>query len=386
MSVSSNNSLVTGSISSLLSGGHGSPDSLSRTLSSLTTPVPDPSPLDGGILVEEPYSTEAYNFPSLPAQRRFVDLAYRASLPNLQPEEGDSLSQFDTKKVASKGTLQRMKVRARPELHTSLGFENNSSEPDLDQSDTDKLLSNLTESFDMKMRLLLDPHYQSGANIAQGENSHESASKRLFAENINLEDVNNDVIACSRINKKKIDEAKNMLQQAKVGLKRGGRVDKNIERKSRGSESGVLRQVNSKRQLDRSNSLTKQEKTELNLRAQEKENSVSFLKNQFERMSQDENIQPATNHQQSRSKTDMTKLRKKLSECKNKRIQRRHTVGGTKDFSESVVCLLVRGVSAWDRLAPIPIISDDSNDEERRLSLQFEEERTLSLPTVESSV
>ena len=82
----------------------------------------------------------------------------------------------------------------------------------------------------------------------------------------------------------------------------------------------------------------------------------------------------------------LTKLRKKLSECKNKRIQRRHTVGGTKDFSESVVCLLVRGVSAWDRLAPIPIISDDSNDEERRLSLQFEEERTLSLPTVESSV
>ena len=399
MSVSSNTSLVTGSISSLLSGGHHSPDSVSRTLSSLTTPVPDPGPLDGGILVEEPYNTEAYNFPSLPAQRRFVDMAYRASLPNLQPEEGESLSQFDTKKVASKGTLQRMKVRARPELHTSLGFETNSSEPDLDQSDTEKLLSNLTESFDMKMRLLLDPHYQSGANIAQGDisNSQESASTRLFAENINLEGVNNDVIACSRINKKKIDEAKNMLQQAKVSkkveLKRGGRVDKNNERKSRGPESGVLRpesavlrQVNSKRQLDRSNSLTKQEKTELNLRAQEKENSVSFLKDQFERMSQDENKQPASNHQQSRSKTDMTKLRKKLSECKNKRIQRRHTVGGTKDFSESVVCLLVRGVSAWDRLAPIPIISDDINDEERRLSLQFEEERTLSLPTVESSV
>merc|ERR1711983_451920 len=294
---------------------------------------------------------------------------------------------------ASKGTLQRMKVRARPELHTSLGFENNSSEPDLDQSDTEKLLSNLTESFDMKMRLLLDPHYQSGANIAQGDisNSQESASTRLFAENINLEGVNNDVIACSRINKKKIDEAKNMLQQAKVSkkveLKRGGRVDKNNERKSRGPERGGLRQVNSKRQLDRSNSLTKQEKTELNLRAQEKENSVSFLKDQFEKMSQDENKQPGSNHQQSRSKTDMTKLRKKLSECKNKRIQRRHTVGGTKDFSENVVSLLVRGVSVWDRLAPI--ISDDNkveNDDERRLSLQFEEERRLSLPTVESSV
>ena len=87
------------------------------------------------------------------------------------------------------------------------------------------------------------------------------------------------------------------------------------------------------------------------------------------------------------SKSDITKLRKKLSECKNKRIQRRHTVGGTKDFSENVVSLLVRGVSVWDRLAPI--ISDDNkveNDDERRLSLQFEEERRLSLPTVESSV
>merc|ERR1719360_390856 len=101
------------------------------------------------------------------------------------------------------------------------------------------------------MRLLLDPHYQSGANIAQGDISRESASTRLLAENINLEGVNNDVIAYSRIHKKKIDEAKNMLQQAKVGkkveLKRGGRVDKNNERKSRGPECGVLRQVNSKR-------------------------------------------------------------------------------------------------------------------------------------------
>ena len=117
---------------------------------------------------------------------------------------------------------------------------------------------------------------------------------------------------------------------------------------------------------------------------------MSFLKDQFEKMGQDENMQP---HLHQKSKTDMTKLRKKLSECKNRRIQRRHTVGGTKDFSESVVSLLVRGVSVWDRLAPI--ISDaevtetqqpGDNEEERRLSLQFEEERRLSLPTVESSV
>ena len=387
--ISSNTSLVTGSISSLLSQSHDqeandSSQSLSRTLSSLTTPVPDSNPLDGGILVEEPYNTEAYN---LPTQRRFVDFTYRASLPNLQPvnEDVEVDQHFDTKKVATKGTLQRMKLKMRPELHSSLGLETG-SDNELDQADTERLLNTLTESFDMKMRLLLDPHYQSGS-IVDPQCQMTAAATRMFVDSINMEEVNN-AAAYSGINKKKIDEAKNVLQQVKaakkVELKRGGRVDKNLERKVRGPECGVLKQVNTKRQLDRSNSLTKQEKTELNLRAQEKENSVSALKDQFEKLGQNENIQP---QQQRPIKSDITKLRKKLSECKNKRIQRRHTVGGTKDFSENVVSLLVRGVSVWDRLAPI--ISDDNkveNDDERRLSLQFEEERRLSLPTVESSV
>ena len=395
--MSSKTSLVTGSISSLLSQGHDdSTMSLSQTFSSLTTPVPDTNPLDGGILVEEPYNTEAYNLPSLPAQRRFVDLTYRNSLPNLQPvdENMDNLfvdNQFDTKKVAAKGTLQRMKVKLRPELQNSLGIDIG-SDSELDQSDTEKLLSSLTESFDLKMRLLLDPHYQSVNNVSGNMMQGQSAETSVVNENINLEGVNNDLTAYKGMNKKKIDEAKNVLQQAKVvkkvELKRGGRVDKNIERKVRGPECGVLRQVNTKRQLDRSNSLTKQEKTELNLREQEKENSVSALKDQFERMSQNENIQPSLQH---RSKTDMTKLRKKLSECKNRRIQRRHTVGGTKDFSENVVNLLVRGVSVWDRLAPvisddITVIPDHDEEEERRHSLQLEEERRLSLPSVESAV
>ena len=197
------------------------------------------------------------------------------------------------------------------------------------------------------------------------------------------------MIQYSGINKKKIDEAKNMIQQAKsakkVELKRSPRVDKNVGRSARGPEVGVLRQVNSRRQLGRSNSLTKQEKTQLNLKAKavEKENTVAFLKNQFEKLGHNsENI----SKQKLDTMVSVTKLRKKLSECKNRRIQRRHTVGGTKDFSESVVSLLVRGVSAWDRLAPISIISYTNLDveEERRLSLQFEEERRLSLPTLES--
>merc|ERR1712029_549810 len=76
------------------------------------------------------------------------------------------------------------------------------------------------------------------------------------------------------------------------------RVDKNVERKGRVGEVQVLRPVNNKRQLDRSNSLTKQEKTELNLKAQEKENLTSCVRSN------------------QRSRVDVTKLRKKLSECK----------------------------------------------------------------------
>merc|ERR1719228_1764919 len=83
-STPSQNSLRTGSISSLLSSGQDT----SLPLSSLTTPVPDSNPLDGGILMEEPYSTEAYDSP-LGSQRRFLHLTYRNSLPNLQGDQVD---------------------------------------------------------------------------------------------------------------------------------------------------------------------------------------------------------------------------------------------------------------------------------------------------------
>ena len=230
----SNTSLMTGSISSLLSKGNefnevtdinDSSHSLSQTLSSLTTPVPDSNPLDGGILVEEPYNTEAYNLPNLPSQRRFVDLTYRTSLPNLQPvdENGENLfvQQFDTKKVASKGTLQRMKVKLRPDLHSSLGLELEESETELNQSDTEKLLSTLTESFDLKMRLLLDPHYQSvnsGSHPVVNQQGQTAEAQELI-ENLSSESVNNDVMAYKGINKKKIDEAKMCCNRPRLGRK-----------------------------------------------------------------------------------------------------------------------------------------------------------------------
>ena len=101
-------SLNTGSLSSLLS----SPD---PRLTSLTTPVPDAQsdPLEGGMMVEEPYHTEAYNTPRLlnldtqGAPRHFLGLAYRTSLPNLQPvatniaDHNPYPKKFDTMKVRS---------------------------------------------------------------------------------------------------------------------------------------------------------------------------------------------------------------------------------------------------------------------------------------------
>merc|ERR1719187_2120934 len=302
-STPSQNSLRTGSISSLMS----SSQDTSLPLSSLTTPVPDSNPLDGGILMEEPYSTEAYDSP-LGSQRRFLHLTYRNSLPNLQGDQVDQvdniLSGFDTKKVAAKGTLQRMKVRGRPELH-NLGLElggtgrkcetvwdHSDTEQDRSNTETEKLLTHLTASFDQKMRLLLDPHYQSSGSVTSS--SSEGQMKAVVGDR--LED-NMEAVAPygnKSLNKKQLDEARNILQQVKsakrVELRRSGRVDKSLEpekrqgRRLRHEGQQVLRQVNVKRQLKRSDSLTKQEKTELNLRAKagEKENTVAALRDQFE--------------------------------------------------------------------------------------------------------
>lgn len=79
--------------------------------------------------MEEPYHTDAYNLP-LATPGRFLDLTYRNSLPNLQPtveqEEGD----FDTLKVASRGTLQRRLRGSRAELE----LDCRQQEMDQDQS------------------------------------------------------------------------------------------------------------------------------------------------------------------------------------------------------------------------------------------------------------
>ena len=81
---------------------------------SVTTSKLDHGPLDGGILLEEPYSTEAYGSPRR-ADDRFLSLTYRTSMPNMCVG-GLGAGDFDTKKVAAHGTLKRRKMKSKPDL------------------------------------------------------------------------------------------------------------------------------------------------------------------------------------------------------------------------------------------------------------------------------
>ena len=204
-------------------------------------------------------------------------------------------------------------------------------------------------SFDQKMRLLLDPNYQSNGSTSSSSSPTTSASH--FQQNLvessgspspsrqsvsgplpdllEMRPGNKDEHKMSAENKKEIDEARNIAQQAKQGsrkveLRRSNRVDKkNCE--------PVLRQVNNRVGVRRSDSLTKKEKTELNIKKREgggeKENKVKKLREKFENSSGKEHEAGTRG-----SRIDVNKLRKKLSERNNRRIKRRHTVGGTKDF------------------------------------------------------
>lgn len=215
----------------------------------------------------------------------------------------------------------------------------------------EELLNNLSASFDQKMRLLLDPHYQ------------QTSEPQIVP------------------NKKALDEARNLsLQQAKQGarkveLRRAVRVERQQPPRQ---QQTVLRPSN-RATVKRADSLTKQEKTELNLMKargeSEKENSksggVAALREQFEQKAKDGVISGSKI-----SKIDVNKLKKKLSDCSNRRIRRRHTVGGTKDFSVNLVNLIVRGML-------VPLISD----QEKVFSLSggqlrgSEELRRFSLPS-----
>ena len=108
----------------LRSSSESSLNSGSAALVSVTTPVPDTNPLHGGILVQEPYHTDAYDH-SL-ADGSYLASYRGSSIPSLLDVSRDDipreiLAAFDTNKVAARGTLQRRKVvRTRPEHSNNL--------------------------------------------------------------------------------------------------------------------------------------------------------------------------------------------------------------------------------------------------------------------------
>ena len=147
------------------------------------------------------------------------------------------------------------------------------------------------------MRFLLDPNFQGEEEAANLSNIHEQ-------------------VILEAGTKKELDDVKNSLLKAtkKVDLKRSARVNRNSEPETRksGRQEPVLRPVNCQKALKRSDSLTKKEKTELNLKTKEveKENKVLKLKEHFE---QGGALHARTYNAGNLSKFDLSKVRKKLS-------------------------------------------------------------------------
>ena len=271
------------------------------------------------------------------------------------------------------------------------------------------------------MRLLLDPTYQTPTSREASPRLVRRADSSVNASSPSVLDGQQDSPVSSlgvspystpdlSGAKKDVDDVRNELLRArvaarKVELRRSGRVetkrvvaerqtDLDASRRPVGRQEPVLRQVNNRQPLKRSDSLTKQEKTELNQRTKqvEKENKVLRLKAQFEQGSGGSSrpsSRPlaAVHSSGSSGNFDINKVRKKLSDSRNRRIKRRHTVGGTKDFTETILSKLnsgeeerVSSKSSWDRLGPVISSQDlgvvgrgvggwEGGDEERRLSL-----------------
>ena len=306
-------------------------------------------------------------------------------------------------------------------------------------------LGQLSASFDKKLNLLLDPgssslqysalprdkesslhsHSRTGStpNLSQvsRQQSLHSENGDSPARDENSQVLDDDLIEQLREfasgSKKELDDVRNSLLRTKK-VKRAGRVDKNNEPELRrtakpGSSNTmptsrsqlVLRQINNRKPVKRSDSLTKKEKTQLNLKTKEveKENKVMKLKEQFEAKSlmhaQAAAIttlitQPVIG---GNNKLDVSKIRKKLSDSRNSRIKRRHTVGGTKDFPDKLMNRVNQERTSdlcWDRLVPALSVQEvkgshhdeecDGNEEEEEHvmyhRLEDSEERRLSLP------
>ena len=90
--------------------------------------------------MEEPYQTDAYD--RIPGDDSFIGLTYRASTLPCSLEPGRHFSNhllgFDTNKVVTRGTLQRLKVRTRVDLSDDGGdMIVTSSEIDIEEDTED---------------------------------------------------------------------------------------------------------------------------------------------------------------------------------------------------------------------------------------------------------
>merc|ERR1712223_1499884 len=179
--------------------------------------------LAGGILFQDdPYPAHAYN-DRVQAQDRFLNLTYRApsviktpdrllranaavalarghtggpqqihhahhgphaltrglSLGELTPRSpggrAADLLEFDTKKVATHGTLKRLKLVKSP-TDTQLFVPNQVQPPHIDPSN-ESMLTSLTADFDEKMKLLLDPNYSGGSDTSSVQSTPSKYAK-----------------------------------------------------------------------------------------------------------------------------------------------------------------------------------------------------------------
>lgn len=205
---------------------------------------------------------------------------------------------------------------------------------------SDTLLNCLTASFDEKLRLLLDPHYHQTSSSASASPGVRSVSLGSCSPRIAAGPGG--TTASSGLGGKPSSDLGDLLRGLippyqelpgalgkKTELKRGRLVDKKQEPPLLRQSSSHQRQSASDLSLKRNNSLTKEEKQELN---SSRRNASSASGDHF-------SAKESLDDEEHRNILKLiladplgaAKYRKTLAN--QKRVRRRHTVGGTKDFA-----------------------------------------------------
>jgi len=295
------------------------------------------------------------------------------SLGELSPRHpGLELKEFDTKKIATHGTLKRLKLVKSP-TDTQLFVPNQVLLPHIDPS-SESMLTSLTADFDEKMKLLLDPNYSGGSDTSSVQSTPSKYAKyavRRVSEqprplsrghlqsdqtdlqggthpNAGIPSKTNRSISLGEDSQNVCSEKQlsilNEQQQRnnkKSELKRGRLVDKNHPpKRANGEDDGA----------EASDSQNEEGKE--NKRVENFENSPnSNLDQQFNNCAQ--TLSSATAPESNRTQ----------GKLRNRRLRRRHTVGGTKDFADIEI---IDPSPQSEREQPLDMIgldtyADDSN-------------------------